>query len=154
MPVKVSNAQKMAEFLEGHPKIGQRNVFFPGLKSFPQYELAQTQLSTGIAGEFSPGDMIYFQLAKKDGESREKYLARTAAFLDYIAKHSYVATLGVSLGIMKTMIESPALMTHSSYSEDDLIKAGLLPGGIRFALGCEDPDDLIADTDEALDQAA
>jgi len=154
MPIKVKNAQAIAAFLETHAKIGQGNVMFPGLPSFPQYELAQRQMSTGLAGEFCPGDMIYFQLAKKPGEAREAHLERTKAFLDYIAENSYPITLAVSLGVIKTLIESPALMTHSSYSEAALIAAGFLPGGIRLAVGCENQADLIHDIEEALDKAA
>ncbi len=154
MPIKVGNAQAIAEFLEGHTKVGTGNILFPGLPSFPQYELAQRQMSTGIAGEFCPGDMIYFQLGKKEGESRESHLERTKAFLDYIAEHSYAVTLAVSLGVVKTLIESPALMTHSSYSEAEVIEAGFLPGGIRLAVGCEKKDDLIHDIEEALAKAA
>jgi len=124
------------------------------LESFPQHDLAVRQMSTGLGGGFNAGDMIYFQLAQKPGEERDAYLGRTAAFLDYIAEHSYVATLGVSLGLLKTMMESPALMTHSSYSEEDLISAGLLPGGIRMAIGIEPHEDIQHDLEEALDKAA
>ena len=98
--------------------------------------------------------MICFQLAKREGEDRPAYLQRTADFLNYIADQAYDISLAVSLGLLKTVIECPALMTHSSYSEDALIRAGILPGAIRLSVGTEAPADIIADLGEALEKAA
>jgi cystathionine beta-lyase/cystathionine gamma-synthase len=154
MQIKTKNAETIAEFLENHQKVGKGNIFYPGLPSFPQYDLARKQMSTGFSKIFSPGDMIYFQLAPKLNGERNAHLARTERFLDYIASNSYPITLGVSLGIIKTMIESPGLMTHSSYNAEQLSEAGLLLGGIRLAVGTEEVQDLIDDLNEALDQAA
>ncbi|NQU17651.1 MAG: aminotransferase class I/II-fold pyridoxal phosphate-dependent enzyme [Candidatus Saganbacteria bacterium] len=154
MRQKTETAMRLARFLEEHPQVGKGNVVFPGLESFPQYELAQKQMSNGLARKFAPGDMIYFQLKRKQDESREAYLTRTAFFLDSIADDSYAVTLGVSLGLWKTMIESPALMTHSSYTEDQLIQSGFLPGGMRLAPGGEDPKDIESDLDDGLEKAA
>lgn len=145
MARKNATALQLARFLENHEMVGLGNILYPGLESFPQYALAQRQMATGLAGKFAPGDMIYFQLKRLPGEERDLYLKRTAAFLDGLADDSYVITLGVSLGLKKTMIESPALMTHSSYSEEQLVAAGFLPGGIRLATGEEAVEDLEQD---------
>ncbi|MEO0190074.1 MAG: PLP-dependent transferase, partial [candidate division WOR-3 bacterium] len=61
-----------------------------------------------------------------------------------------VCTLAVSLGDTDTLIEHPASMTHSTYTEEELIKAGINPGFVRMSVGIENVEDLIADLEQAL----
>lgn len=126
-------ANKVARWLEAHDAV--ESVIYPGLESFPQYDLAQRQLRD-FDGDFAPGNMIYFALdtAKIDAE----------AFVNYIAKYAYSLTLAVSLGHTKTLIEMPGSMTHSVYGE----AAGK---HVRLSIGLESPADIIGDMSEAFD---
>lgn len=125
------NAMKIAEFLENHPKIEW--VKYPGLKSHPQYKLAQEQMS-------GPGSMICFEL--KGGLEAGKILQNNVK----------VALLAVSLGGVETLIQHPASMTHSKMSKDARLKAGITDGLVRYAVGIEDVEDLINDLNDALDK--
>jgi cystathionine beta-lyase/cystathionine gamma-synthase len=92
--------------------------------------------------------MLYFELK---GDGTPEGAARAAEQLvDYIAEHAYTITLAVSLGQIKTLIESPFSMTHASVPPEEKIKSGLRPGGVRLSLGLEDWHDIIADLDAAL----
>ncbi len=137
------SALRIAHFLEQHPQV--ERVSYPGLESFPQYELALRQM-VDYQGRFAPGSMIYFTLRGCRGENR---LAE--AFIDYIAEHAYAITLAVSLGQIKTLIENPYAMTHASLPEEEKRSRGIEPGGIRLSVGLEDWHDLIEDLREALD---
>jgi cystathionine beta-lyase/cystathionine gamma-synthase len=138
-------ALKVAEHMEKHPKIAR--VVYPGLPHFPQLALAQKQM-IGYDGKFAPGSMLYFELK---GDGTPEGAARAAEKLvDYIAEHAYTITLAVSLGQIKTLIESPFSMTHASVPPEEKIKSGLRPGGVRLSLGLEDWHDIIADLDAAL----
>lgn len=64
--------------------------------------------------------------------------------------HPYSVTLAVSLGMTKTLVETPGLMTHSAMEPEALFEAGIHPGGVRLAIGLEEPDDIITDLDAAL----
>jgi methionine-gamma-lyase len=123
------NAQKVAGFLENHPKIAW--IKYPGLKSHPQYKLALKQME-------GPGSMISFGL--KGGYSSAKI------FLDNL----HLALLAVSLGGVETLIQHPASMTHSKVSAEDKKKAGITDDLVRLAVGIEDPADIIMDLDEGL----
>jgi methionine-gamma-lyase len=123
------NAMKIAEYLEKHPKVEW--IKYPGLKSHPQYELAKKQMD-GF------GAMISFGL--KGGLEAGKILMNNVK----------VAILAVSLGGVETLIEHPASMTHSKVSAEDKKKAGISDGLVRYAVGIEDVEDLIADLDRAL----
>lgn len=123
------NAEKIAHYLENHPKIEW--IKYPGLKSHPQYELAKKQMD-GF------GAMISFGL--KGGLNAGKVL------MDNVQ----VAILAVSLGGVETLIEHPASMTHSKVSAEDKKKAGISDGLVRYAVGIEDVEDLIADLEQAL----
>jgi methionine-gamma-lyase len=123
------NAMLVAEFLEKHPKVGQ--VFFPGLKSFPQHELAKKQMK-----DF--GGMISFDL--KGG-----YKAATC-----LMNNVHVVSLAVSLGCVDSLIQHPASMTHASMSPEARAKCGITDGLIRLSVGIEEPEDIISDLDDAL----
>ena len=100
---------------------------------------------THYNGSFMPGSMLYFTLKEAPGSNE-----RAAAFIDWIADHSYVITLAVSLGQVKTLIENPSGMTHSALDADAQSVAGIEPGGIRLSLGIEETDDIINDLHRAF----
>ncbi|WP_301860204.1 methionine gamma-lyase [uncultured Megasphaera sp.] len=124
-----ANAMKVAAFLEKHPAVA--SVSYPGLTSFPQYELAKKQMSL-------PGGMISFEL--KGGK------AAGAIVMDNV----HLCKLAVSLGDAETLIEHAATMTHSTYTPEELKMAGISEGLVRLSVGLEDPEDIIADLDQAL----
>jgi cystathionine beta-lyase/cystathionine gamma-synthase len=140
------SAMQVAEFLLHQPQVAR--VVYPGLPNFAQRELARHQMTTPD-GSFAPGSMLYFELKGKD--ERAKSAAEAAErFVDHIAEKSYTVTLAVSLGQIKTLIESPYSMTHAVVPEEEKLRSGLRPGGIRLSLGLEDWHDIIADLDDAL----
>jgi len=136
------SAMKVAQFLSQHPKV--ETVHYPGLPSFPQYDLAQRQMRDDH-GRFAPGSMIYFVIRDKEGGGRA-----AERVIDWAATNAYTLTLAVSLGQIKTLIEAPYTMTHSAIPDAEKRARGLLPGGIRLSIGLEDWHDLIADLDAAL----
>jgi len=123
------NAMKVAEYIENHPKVEW--VKYPGLKSHPQYELAKEQMD-------GPGAMISFEL--KGGLEAGKVLMNNVK----------LAMLAVSLGGIETLIQHPASMTHSKVSKENQLKAGITEGLVRFAVGIEDVEDIIADLEQGL----
>jgi len=137
-------ALAVARFLLGHP--GVSRVHYPGLESFPWRAVAEKQMRDP-EGRFCPGSMIYFEVAGELEQARQ----RCQRVVDHIAKEAYSITLAVSLGMTKTLIEAPGLMTHSAMDACAQSAAGIHPGGIRLSIGLENPVDLIADLKEALD---
>ncbi len=127
----VDNAMKVAEFLDNHPKV--EVVHYPGLKSFPQYELAQKQMA-------KPGGMLSFEVAGGVEAGRK------------IMNSVELCSLAVSLGDTETLIEHPASMTHSTYSEEELAEAGIPQGLVRLSIGLEDVEDIIEDLRQALEK--
>lgn len=125
------NAQKVAEFLETHQAIDY--VTYPGLKSFPQYELAQKQMKL-------PGAMIAFEL--KGGLEAGKKLMNSLK----------LCCLAVSLGDCETLVQHPASMTHSPYTPEEQQAAFITPGMVRLSIGLEDAQDIIDDLAQGLDQ--
>jgi len=125
-----ANAMKIARWLESHPKLNW--VRFVGLESHPQYELVKRQM-TGF------GAMIAFEL--KGG------LEAGRTVMDNVK----LATLAVSLGGVETLVEHPASMTHASMSREHREEAGITDGLVRYSVGIEDPDDLIADLAQAFE---
>ncbi|MFH1533122.1 MAG: PLP-dependent transferase [Pseudomonadota bacterium] len=142
---QMANCFAVSRTLREHPAI--REVRYPGLESHPEHDLAKRQM-TDFRGEPCYGCMIYFEL---DGASREQQKSRTRAFINALADDAYTVTLAVSLGQLKTLVEAPGLMTHSSYAEGEATAAGLSPGGVRLSLGIEHADDIIKDLSRALD---
>lgn len=142
------SAEHVAEYLLQQPKVAR--VVYPGLSNFPQRELAHRQMATAD-GSFAPGSMLYFELKGPEGNSKSAAEA-AERFVDYVAEKSYTITLAVSLGQIKTLIESPFSMTHAAVPEEEKLRSGLRPGGIRLSLGLEDRHDIIADLEDALQQ--
>jgi methionine-gamma-lyase len=125
------NAQKVAEFLEGHPAVV--SIAYPGLKSFPQYELAKKQMSL-------PGAMIAFEV--KGGLEAGRILMNSVE----------LCSLAVSLGDTETLIQHPASMTHSPYTPEERAASGISEGLVRLSVGLEDAGDIIDDLKNALDK--
>lgn len=138
-------ALRVAEFLADHDKVAK--VAYPGLHDFPGYDLARRQM-TDPEGNFAPGSIVYFELKG----SREKARRAGKRLCDALGKRSYTVTLAVSLGQIRTLVESPDLMTHSALSETDKAQAGLGHGGVRLSIGCEEPHDILHDLSRALKQ--
>lgn len=123
------NAIKIAEYLENHPKID--TVMFPGLKSHPQYDIAQKQQS-------GPGSMISIEL--KGGFDAGVKLINTIELFQ----------LAVSLGGVESLIQHPASMTHAGMSKEARLQARITDGLVRISVGIEDADELIAALDKAF----
>lgn len=124
-----SNAMKVAEFLENHPAV--TNVYYPGLKSFKQYDLAKKQMSL-------PGAVIAFEL--NGGVEEGKKVMNALA----------LCKLAVSLGDAETLIQHPASMTHSPYTPEERADSGITDGLVRLAVGLEAAEDIIEDLEQAL----
>ena len=125
------NAQIIAEFLEGHKKIDW--VRFPGLKSFPYFEVAQKQHS-------APGGMISFEL--KGGIDSGKILMNSVK----------LCQLAVSLGGVESLIQHPASMTHLTMGNEARESAGITDGLVRLSVGIEHVDDILEDLKQALEK--
>ncbi|MCX6132594.1 MAG: PLP-dependent transferase [Ignavibacteriales bacterium] len=141
---QIQTAQKVAEFLEDDKRIGM--VSYPGLDSFRQRSLARDQMRN-YDGEFSPGVLMYFIPKGKSPADRHRKANR---MVNYIADNSYTMTLAVSLGNIRTLIEHPGSMTHSSIPPEEQLKRGIDPGGIRLSIGLEKAEDIIRDLEQAL----
>jgi len=125
------NAMKVAEFLENHPAV--KRVYFPGLESFPQYELAKKQMSLA-------GAVIAFEL--KDGLEEGKTVMNNVE----------LCKLAVSLGDAETLIQHPASMTHSPYTPEERATVGITDGLVRIAVGLENIEDILWDLGQALNK--
>lgn len=139
-------AQYVAEFLEGHPLVAR--VHYPGLKRFPQHELALRQMRT-VDDEFAPGAMISLELA---GDPEESY-ERAKTMINSIATDALSVTLAVSLGQIRTLIEHPGSMTHSALPPEAQSEAGMAPGLVRLSIGLEDRRDIVMDLEAGLAKA-
>lgn len=124
------NAQRVAEFLEGHPKV--KWVTYSGLPNHADHEKAKKYLPKGS------GAMMGFgvQGGREAG----------ARFIDHLQLFSHVA----NLGDMKSMAIHPASTTHSQLSEEEQLAAGVSPDFIRLSVGLEDIEDILWDLDQAL----
>lgn len=143
---QIATAKVVAEHLEGDPRVAQ--VIYPGLPSHPQHALARRQM-VGFDGEPAPGSLLYFTLRGEGEEAR----MRGARMMDALATRAYSITLAVSLGQIRTLVEHPASMTHAAVPVERQLEAGIHPAGIRLSIGLEDPRDILADLDAALDVA-
>ena len=128
----VENAQKLAEFLENHPKV--EKVLYPGLPSFPDYENAKKYLKKGFGG------VLNFEI--KGGKEA------AVKFIDHLQLVSHLANVGDS----KTLIINPASTTHEQLSDEERLKAGITPGQIRLSVGIEHIEDIIADLEQSFQQ--
>ena len=132
MKKHTENAQSVAEFLEGHPKIG--SVSYPGLPSHPMHHVAKEQMS-GFSG------MISFELT--GGTTAGKKVMNAVQLIQ----------LAESLGSVETMITHPATMTHGDVPKEERLARGLTDGLVRLSVGIENVNDIIHDLEIALEKA-
>jgi len=132
MDSQSENAMKIARMLESHPKV--ESVCYPGLESFSQHALAKSQ-ATGF------GAMLWFEV--KGGVSAGKKL------MDALELWS----LAENLGSVESLVTHPVTMTHADVDEAERKRVGITDGLVRLSAGLEDAEDLIADLQQALDQA-
>ena len=125
-----ANGLALAEFLSAHPKV--KHVFYPGLPSHPQHDLARRQMR-GFGG------MLAFELGS---------LERARTVLNGVRLHA----LAESLGGVETLISHPATMTHASVPADRRAALGITDGLVRISAGVEDIEDLREDLAQALDR--
>ena len=125
-----SNAQKIAEFLEKHENIA--HVYYPGLKSHEGYKFIGNQMKAA-------GGVIAFEL-KADLAGGAEFINRMKLF-----------SIAVSLGDAESLIQHPASMTHSPYTQEERLAAGISDSLIRISVGLENADDLIDDLTQSLD---
>lgn len=123
------NAMAVASFLEGHPAVAR--VHYPGLLNDAGHTIAMKQMH-------AYGGMLSFEL--KGG------LKAGEALMNQIR----IATLGVSLGNVDSLIQHPASMTHSSLAPAERVKMGISDGLVRFSVGIENLEDILADFEEGL----
>jgi cystathionine beta-lyase/cystathionine gamma-synthase len=124
-----ANGLGLAEFLAGHPKV--KHVYYPGLKTHPQYELAKKQMR-GFGG------MMAFETGS---------LAAAKTVLERVR----LLALAESLGGVESLISHPATMTHASVPIERREALGITDGLVRISAGIEDLDDLKDDLTQALD---
>lgn len=123
-----ANGLMVARHLDAHPKV--RKVYYPGLASHPQHEIARRQ-------QKGPGAMLSFDLVSLEAARR---------FLNQLK----LCSLAESLGGVETLISLPAQMTHASMPQEVRERVGITDGLVRLSVGIEDVDDIIADLDQAL----
>ena len=137
LPVRMDrhcrNAEQVAAFLEGHPKI--EFVNYPGLASSPDHALAEKYLPKGCAG------VISFSLrGGRDAGAR---------FIDSLR----LCTLEVHVADIRTCVLHPASSTHRQLTDEQLVECGITPGLVRLSVGLEDAGDIIEDLRQALGKA-
>lgn len=125
------NALRVAKFLEGHPRVTK--LIYPGLESFPQFELAQRQ-QTGS------GALIAFEV--EGGVEAGIQLMNSVR----------LCALAENLGATETIVTHPVSMTHGAVPPEQRAAAGITDGLVRLSVGLENPKDIIADLDQALSQ--
>jgi cystathionine beta-lyase/cystathionine gamma-synthase len=123
-----ANGMAIAKFLEAHPKV--KRVFYPGLPSHPQHEVARRQ-QRGF------GAMLSFDMGSLEAARR-------------LLNNVKLCSLAESLGGVETLISLPAVMTHASIPPDVRQQIGITDGLVRLSVGLEDVEDLIADLDHAI----
>lgn len=119
------NGLKVAEYLKNHPKV--EKVFYPGLKSHPQFSLAEKQMQNGFGG------MVSFTFKSSLKADAVKFLEQIKVF-----------TLAESLGGVESLANHPATMTHASIPADIRLEAGITDDLVRLSVGIEDIEDLIS----------
>lgn len=126
------NAQKLAKFLEDHPKVSWVN--YPGLASNKYYEMAKKYMPDGTCGVISFG-------VEGGRRAAEEFM-----------KHLKVAMIATHVADAHSCVLHPASSTHRQLTDEELVAAGVGPDLIRFSCGIENIDDIIEDVSNALDQ--
>jgi len=122
------NGRAVAAFLAEHPKV--KKVYYPGLQSHPQHELASRQ-QKGFGG------MVAFETGSLKAAKK-------------VLENVKLCTLAESLGGVESLISHPATMTHASVPSDKRESLGITDGLVRVSVGIEDVEDIIGDLDQAL----
>ena len=131
MDAVCANTQKVVDFLADSKYV--QKVFYPGLENHPDHAVAVREMTRfGGVASFEMGS---FEEAKK------------------VLNHMHLCALAVSLGDGETLIQHPASMTHSMCTKEEIEAAGFSDRLIRMAVGLEDPDDIIADLQQAFEAA-
>jgi len=133
MQAHVDNARAVAEWLEADPRVDSVN--WAGLPSHPHYERGLKYLPKG------PGSVFTFGVVGGRDAGR--------TFIDSVDLASHLANIGDA----KTLVIHPASTTHAQLTAQQLLDAGVQPGGVRISVGIEDVDDIIYDLDQALSRA-
>ena len=137
LPVRMdrhcANALAVAQFLENHSKVAWVN--YPGLPNNKYYSLAKKYLPKGASGLLNFG-------VKGGAKAGERFID-AAEFMSHLA----------NIGDAKTLIIHPASTTHRQMTEEEQVKAGVLPDMVRMSVGIESLDDILWDIDQALNQA-
>jgi methionine-gamma-lyase len=123
------NAQKVAEFLVGHPKV--RHVNYPGLKTHPQYELGKKQMKAS-------GGMVSFVVPKGMQGAAQ------------VMNNTQLVVHAVTFGTSRSSFMHPRTITHEHMTPEERLEAGIDDGLIRLSVGLEDADDILTDLDQAL----
>ncbi|MCL4191813.1 MAG: aminotransferase class I/II-fold pyridoxal phosphate-dependent enzyme [Thermoguttaceae bacterium] len=126
-------AARLAEFLRADRRVTR--VLYPGLADHPGHELARRQMQGGF------GAMLSFEVGGGLDAAKR------------VVESTQLFQLAVSLGAVESLIEQPASMSHASYDRADRLTHGITDGLIRLSVGLEDPDDLQADLQQALERA-
>ena len=125
------NGAKVAEYLVNHPKVA--SVYYPGLESHPNHEIAKKQMISGFGG------MVSFTFKSGAKADAIKMLEKVKVF-----------TLAESLGGVESLANHPALMTHASIPEEKRKEIGITDDLVRLSVGVEDISDLLADLEQAF----
>ncbi len=123
-----SAAQKIAEWLEQQPQVAR--VCYPGLPSNPGHDIQLRQAKNG-------GAVLSFDVGSE-------------ANAKIVAENTKIPEFSVSLGGVETILSYPPKMSHAELNEEERAASGITPGLLRFSVGIEDPDDLIADLKQAF----
>ena len=129
----VSNAQKLAEFMDGHPAVSE--VLYPGLKSSRYFELGKKYFPKG------PGAIMSIRV--KGGRENALKVLENVEIFDYMT----------NVGDAKSLIVHPESSTHFGQTPEENAKAGVFPDSLLLSVGIEDAEDLIADIGQALDRS-
>ncbi len=127
------NALKVAQFLEKHPKI--EKVFYPGLESSPDHERAAAQFNNGLFGGMLSANL-------RGGEREASIVIASMPTIKYVP----------SLAGTATTVSYAAKTSHRAYTKEQLDAAGITFGQLRFSIGLEDADDIIAEISAALEK--
>jgi O-acetylhomoserine (thiol)-lyase len=137
LPLRVQrhcdNAMVVAEYLDNHPDVEW--VTYPGLEDHETHETSSEYLEGGYGG------MITFGLSAGEDAGRQ------------LVESTDLASLLANVGDAKTLIIHPASTTHQQLTEEEQIASGVTPDLVRLSVGIEDPEDIIADLDQAIEQA-
>jgi cysteine-S-conjugate beta-lyase len=125
-----SSALKIAEYLNGHPKV--EAVYYPGLSNHPGYETQQYQAD-------GAGAVLSFKLTDRDA-------------VKALVQNVKLPVFAVSLGGVESILSYPAKMSHAAMPQEEREKRGISDGLLRFSVGLENVDDLIKDLDDALEK--